>query len=227
LAIIACASKYLIPDIQQNHRAGLIMNKWFVTASIALAFTVNFAQAAGNADEGKSKSAVCAGCHGADGNSGINPLWPKLAGQHPQYIEQQLKDFKAGKRSDPLMSPMVLPLSEQDMADLAAYFSSQTKKVGTAAVDAVDAGEQIYRAGNAETGVAACMACHGPAGSGNPLANFPALNGQGAEYVVKALKDFRAGTRTNSNAVMMQGVVARMTDEEMEAVAQYIQGLSK
>jgi cytochrome c553 len=203
------------------------MKKWLVTASIALAFTVNFVQAAGNADEGKNKSAVCAGCHGADGNSGINPLWPKLAGQHPQYIEQQLKDFKAGKRSDPLMSPMVLPLSEQDMADLAAYFSSQTKKVGTAAVDAVDAGEQIYRAGNAETGVAACMACHGPAGSGNPLANFPALNGQGAEYVVKALKDFRAGTRTNSNAVMMQGVVARMTDEEMEAVAQYIQGLSK
>jgi cytochrome c553 len=113
------------------------------------------------------------------------------------------------------------------MADLAAYFSSQSKKIGTAAADAVDAGEQIYRAGNAETGVAACMACHGPAGSGNPLANFPALNGQSAEYLVKALKDFRAGARTNDNAQMMQGVVARMTDQEMEAVAQYIQGLSK
>ncbi len=203
------------------------MNKWLVTASIALAFTVNFAQAAGNADEGKTKSAVCAGCHAADGNSGLNPLWPKLAGQHPQYIEKQLKDFKAGNRSDPLMSPMALPLSEQDMADLAAYFSSQTKKIGTAAANLVVKGEQIYRAGNPDTGVAACMACHGPAGSGNPQAVFPALNGQNAAYIEKALKDFRSGARTNDNAGMMQGVVARMTEEEMAAVAQYIQGLSR
>jgi cytochrome c553 len=203
------------------------MNKWLLTASIALAFTVNFAQAAGNADEGKTKSAVCAGCHAADGNSGLNPLWPKLAGQHPQYIEKQLKDFKAGDRSDPLMSPMAQPLSEQDMADLAAYFSSQTKKIGTAAADLAAKGEQIYRAGNAKTGVAACMACHGPAGSGNPLAVFPALNGQNAAYVEKALKDFRSGARTNDNAKMMQGVVARMTEAEMAAVAQYIQGLSR
>ncbi len=203
------------------------MNKWLVTASIALAFTVNFAQAAGNADEGKTKSAVCAGCHAADGNSGLNPLWPKLAGQHPQYIEKQLKDFKAGNRSDPLMSPMALPLSEQDMADLAAYFSSQTKKIGTAAANLVVKGEQIYRAGNPDTGVAACMACHGPAGSGNPQAVFPALNGQNAAYIEKALKDFRSGARTNDNAGMMQGVVARMTEDEMAAVAQYIQGLSR
>ena len=82
------------------------MNKWLVTASIALVFSVNYAQAAGNADEGQKNSAVCAGCHGADGNSGINPLWPKLAGQHPQYIEKQLRDFKEGRRSDPLMAPM-------------------------------------------------------------------------------------------------------------------------
>jgi cytochrome c553 len=203
------------------------MNKWLVTASIVFAFSVNAAQAAGNADEGKKNSAVCAGCHGADGNSGINSLWPKLAGQHPQYIEKQLKDFKDGKRSDPLMSPMAMPLTEQGMADLAAYFSSQSKKIGTAKADMVDFGEQIYRAGNAETGVAACMACHGPAGSGNPQALFPQLNGQNAEYVVKALQDFQSGARTNDNAMMMQGVVARMTQEEMEAVAQYIQGLSK
>lgn len=203
------------------------MKIWLITVSIALAFSVNAVQAAGNADEGKTKSAVCAGCHAADGNSGLNPLWPKLAGQHPQYIEKQLKDFKAGNRSDPLMAPMAMPLSEQDMADLAAYFSSQTKKIGTAAADKIDAGEKLYRAGNAATGVAACMACHGPAGSGNPQALFPALNGQNAEYLVKALKDFRSGARTNDNAKMMQGVVARMTDAEMEAVAQYIQGLAK
>jgi cytochrome c553 len=203
------------------------MNKWLVTASIALAFTSTFVQAAGNAEQGKTKSAVCAGCHGADGNSGINPLWPKLAGQHPQYIEKQLKDLKAGTRTDPLMSPMAKPLSDQDMADLAAYFSSQSKKIGTADPKLVKKGEQIYRAGNANTGVAACMACHGPTGAGNPLAVFPALNGQNAAYVEKALKDFRAGNRTNDNAGMMQGVVARMTDKEIAAVAQYIQGLHR
>lgn len=203
------------------------MNKWLVTASFALAFTVNFAQAAGNADQGKAESAVCAGCHGADGNSGINPLWPKLAGQHPQYIEKQLKDFKAGTRTDPLMSAMAMPLTEQGMADLAAYFSSQTKQIGAADAKAVSKGEQLYRAGNPDTGVAACMACHGPAGSGNPQALFPALNGQNAAYVEKALKDFRSGTRSNDTAKMMQGVVARMTDAEIADVAQYIQGLGK
>lgn len=203
------------------------MNKWLVTAFIALAFTANLAQAAGNADEGKAKSAICAGCHGADGNSGINPEWPKLAGQHPQYIEKQLKAFKEGARTNALMSPMAIGLSEQDMANLAAYFSSQSKQVGEAAANLVVDGEQIYRTGNKETGVAACMACHGPTGAGNPSAVFPALNGQHAAYVEKSLKDFRSGTRENDTNKMMQGVVARMTDKEIKAVAQYIQGLSR
>ncbi len=213
--------------VTSKNRAGLIMNKWLVTAFIALAFAVNAAQAAGTADEGQKKSAVCAGCHGADGNSGINPVWPKLAGQHPKYIEKQLKAFKDNERTDPLMSAMAAPLSEQDMADLAAYFSSQTRKGGTTAADMVTPGEKVYRAGNMETGVAACMACHGPSGAGNPEANFPSLAGQNAAYVEKALKDFRAGTRTNDFNKMMQGVVARMTDAEIAAVAQYVQGLSK
>lgn len=203
------------------------MNKWLVTASIALALVVNGVQAAGNADEGKKKSAICGGCHGADGNSGINPVWPKLAGQHPAYLEKQLNDFKAGDRKNDLMSPMAAPLSEQDVADLAAYFSSQTKKTGTASAELATAGEKIYRAGNTATGVAACMACHGPTGAGNPLAKFPALAGQNAAYVEKALTDFRAGDRTNDTAKMMQGVVERMTDKEIKAVAQYIQGLSE
>lgn len=202
------------------------MNKWLVTASVILALAVNGAQAAGNADEGKKQSAVCAGCHGPDGNSGINPLWPKLAGQHPSYIEKQLKDFKAGDhRKNDLMSPMAAPLTDQAVADLAAYFSSQKRTIGAAAADQVKAGQKIYRAGNADTGVAACMACHGPTGAGNPLAVFPSLAGQNAAYVEKALKDFRSGARTNDNANMMQGVVQRMTDEEIAAVAQYIQGL--
>ena len=202
------------------------MNKWFVTALITFAFAINAAQAAGTADEGQKISATCAACHAADGNSGINPLWPKLAGQHPKYIEKQLKAFKNKERSDPTMSAMVIPLTEQNMADLAAYFSSQIRKGGTAAADQVKAGEKIYRAGNLETGVAACMACHGPTGAGNPEAGFPSLAGQNAAYVEKALKDFRSGARTNDLNKMMQGVVPRMTDAEIVAVAQYIQGLS-
>lgn len=201
------------------------MKKWLVTASITLALAVTGVQAAGNADEGKKQSAVCAGCHGADGNSGINPLWPKLAGQHPGYIEKQLNDFKAGKRKNDLMSPMAAPLTDQAMADLAAYFSSQTRTIGAASPDLVKAGEKIYRGGNPATGVAACMACHGPTGSGNPLALFPSLSGQNAAYVEKALTDFQSGTRTNDTASMMQGVVERMSKDEIKAVASYIQGL--
>ncbi|MEW8028523.1 MAG: c-type cytochrome [Candidatus Thiodiazotropha sp.] len=203
------------------------MNKWFITATIALCIGFNLAHAAGNADEGKNKSAICAGCHGADGNSPINPLWPKIAGQHPRYIEKQIKDFKSGARVDATMAPMAMPLSDQDIADLAAYYSSQSRQIGEASADMVSAGEALYRAGNSETGMAACMACHGPAGSGNPQANFPAIAGQHAAYVEKALKDFRDGKRTNDASKMMQGVVSRMSDEEVAAVAQYVQGLSR
>ena len=203
------------------------MTKWLVTILTTLGFCLSIAHAAGNPDEGKNKSAICAGCHGADGNSPINPMWPKLAGQHPKYIEKQIRDFKAGNRTDPTMAPMAKPLTDQDIADLAAYFSSQTRQTGKAAADKVNAGEAIFRAGNAKTGVVACMACHGPAGSGNPQANFPSIAGQHSAYVEKALKDFRDGKRTNDLNTMMQGVVNRMTDQEIAAVAQYIQGLSR
>jgi cytochrome c553 len=125
------------------------------------------------------------------------------------------------------MSPQAAALSERDMDDLAAFFSSQAKKGGTSAADQVELGEKLFRAGNANSGVPACMACHGPAGSGNPQAKFPAVSGQHADYLVKALKDFRSGTRTNDASKMMQGVAAAMTDQEITAVSQYIQGLSK
>jgi cytochrome c553 len=202
------------------------MKKWLITAFATLAFTAAGAHAEGNPESGKTKSVVCAACHGADGNS-VNTLWPKLAGQHPEYIVQQLGDFKSGKRSDPLMSPQAAALSERDMDDLAAFFSSQAKKGGTSAADQVELGEKLFRAGNTNSGVPACMACHGPAGSGNPQAKFPAVSGQHADYLVKALKDFRSGTRTNDASKMMQGVAAAMTDQEITAVSQYIQGLSK
>lgn len=201
------------------------MKKALLIASMAMLAMAGTTQAAGDAEAGKTKSAVCAACHGADGNSGANPVWPKLAGQHPNYIIQQLQDFKAGKRTEAMMSPMAAPLSEEDMANLAAFFSSQKRTIGEAAEDKVAAGEQLYRAGNATSGVSACTACHGPTGTGNPLSNFPSLSGQGAAYVVKALKDFRSGTRNNDTAGMMQDVASRLTDAEIEAVAQYVQGL--
>jgi cytochrome c553 len=200
------------------------MNKWLVSGFIILVFTASGTQAAGDAAEGKAKSVTCLACHGADGNS-PNPIWPKLAGQHPGYIAKQLADFKAGARKNDLMTPMALPLSEQDIANLAAYFSGQTQSAGSAAEGQVALGEKIYRAGNAASGVAACSACHGPTGIGNPSAMYPRISGQHAAYVEQTLKDFRAGARANDNSQTMRGVAAHLTDAEITAVAQYVQGL--
>jgi cytochrome c553 len=220
------SGRFFQPVLNSKLESGFIMNKWLVTASISLALAAGGAQAAGNAEAGQTKSAACVACHGPEGNSPANPLWPKLAGQHAKFLEKQLQDFKSGARNDPTMIGMVAPLSPQDMADIAAYFSGKQRKGGTAAPDQVAMGEKLYRAGNPATGVSACMACHGPAGNGNPQANFPALAGQHAAYTEKALKDFRSGARANDASKMMQGVAARMTDAEVAAVAQYIQGLS-
>jgi cytochrome c553 len=192
-----------------------------VVASMAL---TGVSVAAGNANDGKAKSVTCAACHGADGNS-ANPTWPKLAGQGAAYIKKQLADFKAKKRNDPLMSSQAMALSEQDMDDLAAYFSSQTGSQGAADEKLVAAGAKIYRAGNKKTGVAACVSCHGPTGAGNPAAKFPSLSGQHAAYVEKAMKDFRSGARANDMNKMMQLVAGKMSDAEIKAVASYVSGL--
>jgi cytochrome c553 len=164
-------------------------------------------------------------CHGADGNSAA-PNFPKLAGQHASYIAKQLADYKSGARQDATMSAMAAPLSEQDMLDLAAFYSSQQVQIGTAAGDKVELGETVYRSGNMATGVSACAACHSPTGSGNAMANFPSLQGQHADYTVAQLKNFRAGARANDAGSMMRSIAAKMTDAEIEAVAQYIQGLN-
>jgi cytochrome c553 len=203
------------------------MNSWLVPVAITMVLAAGGAQAAptGDSGAGKTKSATCAACHNADGNS-INPIWPKLAGQHTDYIYKQIMDFKSGVRQDPTMTAMVAPLTEQDAADLAAYFSAQTKSAGTTDPKLLALGERLYRGGNAESGVAACTACHQPNGSGNAAAKFPAINGQHATYVEKALKDFRAQTRgSDPSGSMMRGVAAHLTDSEIVAVAQYVQGL--
>mgnify|MGYP001812887737 CR=1 FL=1 len=194
--------------------------------SLLALFTVTAtAQAAGDAEAGKTKAQACFSCHGVNGNS-VNPIWPKLAGQHADYIAKQLADFKAGdQRNDPLMMGQVMSLSPQDMADLAAFFTKQKPSPGSADEAKLAMGEKIYRGGNKETGVSACIACHGPTGAGNPAAKYPMLNGQHSAYTVKALKDFRSGTRKNDPGKMMQNVAARMTDAEIEAVSSYMQGL--
>lgn len=180
--------------------------------------------AAGSKEAGQAKSVTCMACHGADGNS-PNPEWPNIAGQHAGYIEQQLKLFRSGERQNALMSPMAMILSDEDIADLAAYFSSQTVRGGEAEPSKVAAGQQMYRAGNASNNLMACTACHGPTGRGNPLANYPALQGQHAVYVATQLRAYRAGERGTDQNQMMRNVAALLSDEEIDAVASFIQGL--
>lgn len=176
------------------------------------------------APAGQQSTEACAACHGKDGNS-TNPVWPKLAGQHADYIIKQLKDFQEGKRSNPLMSPVAENLTEQDMQSLADTFSSMKIKHGQADPEKLNLGKKIYRAGNSDAGVPACLACHGPTGHGNPAANYPVLAGQHAAYTELQLNAFRADTRTNDANATMRNVVDRMSDDEIKAVSQYIQGL--
>lgn len=183
----------------------------------------------GDPATGKTKSATCAACHGADGNS-TNPEWPKLAGQSESYLFKQLKNFKAGQeaadgRYNASMAPMVAGLSEQDMADLAAYFAAQEPTPGEADQTMVELGRQVFKGGNNASGVAACAACHGPNGNGNPAAKFPMLSGQHAKYTVMQLEAFSKGQRANDAGQMMRNIASKMTDEEMAAVAEYISGL--
>ena len=181
-----------------------------------------FAQ--GNAAAGQTKAALCATCHGAEGNSEL-AINPKLAGQNAAYITKQLKDYKAGVRSNPTMSAMVLNLSEEDMEDIAAWYSSQQVTLQGADPEIVELGESLYRAGNKELAVPACSACHSPTGRGNAPAGFPSLGGQHAEYTLEQLKNFRAGVRQNDGNSMMRSVVERLTDRELEALASYVSGL--
>jgi cytochrome c553 len=182
------------------------------------------AMAAGDAAKGKELSVTCAACHGGDGNS-FNPEWPKLAGQHESYIVKQLSEFKEGKRKNATMAPMAAPLSAQDMQDLAAYYSGKKTAPGSADESMVAQGEAIYKGGIPSKGVAACAACHGPSGAGNPAAKFPAVSGQHAKYTVIQLQNFSEGKRDNDAGRMMRNLANKMNKAEMEAVAQYIQGL--
>jgi cytochrome c553 len=170
--------------------------------------------AAGSVEAGQAKSATCGACHGMDGNS-----------QHAAYIERQLRAFKAGERQNDLMSPMAMILSDEDMADLAAYFSTQKARGGETEPSKLALGERVYRAGNVERGLIACAGCHGPTGRGNPLAGYASIQGQHALYVANQLRAYRSGARGTDPNQMMRNVAALLSDEEIEAVASYVQGL--
>ena len=191
---------------------------------IALSSLMATALFAADSEAGKTKSALCAGCHGADGNS-TNAIWPSLAGQHASYLEMQLTNFKSGERTDPTIQGMVAALNETDIEDIAAYFESQSPKPVTFDAAMVEQGEAIYRGGITETSVAACMGCHSPGGAGNAPASYPSLKGQHTEYLVAQLKKFRDGSRANDAGRMMRDVAKRMSDEEMMSVAAYIAGI--
>ncbi|NIR59307.1 MAG: cytochrome c4 [Gammaproteobacteria bacterium] len=178
----------------------------------------------GDSQRGKHKARACMACHGADGNS-TNAQYPRLAGQHANYTVKQLREFKNGERENAIMKGQVASLSEQDMWDIAAYYAEQEVKPGAADEALVDRGERIYRAGLPAEGVPACMGCHGPAGNGNPAANFPRLKGQHAQYTVAQLTAFKKGERANDAGRMMRNVADDMEPEELEAVASYIEGL--
>lgn len=196
----------------------------FISAVVS-GFIPNLLAAQGDAAAGQAKSALCGSCHGTDGNSQIVSN-PKLAGQNASYIVKQLMDFKSGARPGPIMSSMVLSLSEQDMQDIAAWYSSQEVTIQGADPASFKLAETLYRAGNNDIAVAACSACHSPTGKGNAPAGFPALSGQHAEYTLQQLKAFRSGSRQNDNNAMMRTVVERLTDKELEALANYVSGLN-
>ena len=179
---------------------------------------------AGDAAAGAQKSAVCGACHGATGSS-VNPEWPNLAGQHEGYIAAQLALFKQGVRDNVLMMPMASALTDQDMQDLGAHFARQAPAGLEADPSNYKAGEMLYRGGDPERKLPACIACHGPQGKGNGLASYPALRAQHAVYTYNQLKAYAEGRRRAPGNDIMQVIAARLTDEEMRALASYTQGL--
>lgn len=198
-----------------------------LAAALVVAVTIGWTTAslaAGSKEAGQAKAATCSACHGMDGTS-VGPEWPNLAGQHETYILRQLAAFHGGQRQNPLMSPMAVILTEQDMADLAAYFSAQPIRGGETDPSKAKVGQRVYRSGNVDAKVMACAGCHGPTGLGNAPAAFPSLQGQKAAYVALQLRAYKAGTRTTDPNQMMRNMAAALSEEEIDAVASYVQGL--
>jgi len=200
------------------------MNKLLVSLLLTLGIT-GFAQAAGDAAAGQGKIAMCGACHGADGNS-MAPSFPKLAGQGERYLLKQLHDIKGGARVVVPMTGMLTAMSEQDLEDIAAYFSAQNMSVGAADPALVARGEELFRGGKLEQGMPACTGCHSPNGAGNDAAGFPQLGGQHADYIALQLTHFREGERTNDgDTKIMRSIAEKLSNKDIAALSSYIQGL--
>ncbi|URL58876.1 cytochrome c4 [Luteibacter flocculans] len=180
----------------------------------------------GDATAGQGKAAACGACHGIDGNSS-DPQYPRLAGQSEQYIAAQLEAFKSGKRMNPIMMGFAQPLSEQDMHDIGAYFASKASLPGVADQALVAQGQTLYRQGDVDRGIPACMACHGPDGRGNPGAHYPQLTSQHAKYVEARLKAWHDNGETTGtpHGKIMSSIAQKLDDKDIAAVASYIEGL--
>ena len=201
------------------------MNKLLVSLVLSLGVAGSAHSLEGNAESGQGKVAVCGACHGTDGNSPL-PNFPKIAGQGERYLFKQLAEIKDGTRVVPEMTGMLDPFNEQDLADIAAYYSEQTTAMGVANPELISRGEALYRGGNLEVGLPSCTGCHSPTGQGIDSAGFPQLAGQHAQYTAKQLTDFREGNRTNDGeARIMQTIASRLSNRDIEAVSDYIQGL--
>lgn len=206
------------------------MKKLGLLVCLTLGIT-SFAFAEGDAEAGKAKSLTCSACHGSDGNSAI-AMNPKIAGQHEGYLVKQLTEYRlasrtGGKegRNNAVMNGMAAALSDQDIADLSAYFSSQDLKAGETPEDVIEAGQALYRGGDADREITSCISCHGPGGKGMGLAGFPVISGQHAEYTSSQLKMFRDGTRANDMNSMMRTIAAKLTDKDIEILSKYLGGL--
>lgn len=206
------------------------MRTWVGIVALIACAGSTAALAEGSVEAGETKAGICLACHGPNGNSS-NPEWPNLAEQHANYIAEQLRLFRAGTRPNPVMMPMAQSLSDQDIADVAAYYAAQKPKGGEADPSYWEAGQKLYRGGDQERQIPACIACHGPLGRGNAPGKYPALRAQQSAYTQKQLKDYAAGTRYTPQAPlteqtkMMHAIASRLSPEDMRNVASYIQGM--
>jgi len=200
------------------------MNKIIVSLLLCLGL-IGVVQAAGDPAAGQAKTIVCGACHGVDGNSPV-ASFPKLAGQGERYLLKQMQDIKSGARPVVEMTGMLDPLSDQDMADIAAYYAAQKTIVGAADPTLVERGEELFRGGKLAEGMPACIGCHSPDGSGIATAGYPHLGGQHADYTAKQLTAFREGERSNDgDSMIMRDIAAKLSNKDIEALSAYIQGL--
>ncbi len=219
------------------------MIKKLLALSISISFSLapTLVHAQGNKDAGKTIAASCASCHGEDGNSMVS-TFPKLAGQHESYLVRQLQDLKDGFRNAPMMAPLAMALDDQSIEDVSAFYASQNISANQLPIldddddssqpdkdnskkldDLLALGSDLYRNGNLDTKISSCIACHGPTAEGNKPSSFPSLRGQHADYLIKALTDFKKGSRTTSSSDSMMHLIAKkMTDKEIQAVSYHI-----